>query len=62
MPSLLEATRRNLVGLARDVHGGIADAPGTERGLQPAGAEDLRHAIEVFRLARTQPLPARQTS
>ncbi|WP_454694473.1 PAS domain-containing protein [Achromobacter aegrifaciens] len=60
----LEATRRNLVGLARDVHGGIADAPGTaaERGLQPAGAEDLRHAIEVFRLARTQPLPARQTS
>ncbi|MBO1014298.1 methyl-accepting chemotaxis protein [Achromobacter sp. SD115] len=60
----LEATRRNLVGLARDVHSGIADAPETaaERGVQPAGTEDLRHAIEVFRLARTQPLPARQAS
>jgi aerotaxis receptor len=51
----LEATRRNLVGLARDVHTGIADAPGTV--AQRAETEELRHAIEVFRLTRAQPQP-----
>lgn len=60
----LEATRRNLVGLAREVHVGIADAPAAaaDNGVPQAGAEDLRHAIEVFRIARAQPLPARQVT
>lgn len=64
----LEATRRNLVGLARDVHIGIADAPdaatdsSVATAAPPAGAEDLRHAIEVFRIARARPLPTRQAT
>ena len=58
----LEATRRNLVGLARDVHTGIADTAnnGAAPPLQASGAGDLRHAIEVFRIGRVQPLATRQ--
>ena len=52
----LEATRRNLVGLARDVHCGIADTAANNSALS-SGSSDLRHAIEVFRIRRGAPRP-----
>lgn len=52
----LEATRRNLVGLARDVHSGIADTA-ANNSAPSSGSSDLRHAIEVFRIRRGAPRP-----
>ncbi len=54
----LEATRRNLVSLARDAHAGLADLAAD--GRKPTDTGDLRHAIEVFRIRPARPLPTRQ--